>query len=251
MGVIYAALPALVFTSLSALPAAIGIFAAMRHLRAGSRSAMLRHLVASAAAGLVALGLLWSSLFGDSLSKSSTAALIFAVAPFYAAGAQAVVYALAALFLKESATRQPISLFARLTLLVPLLVLAVLMVGLVKSSFEGSDSAIAERASSPDALRQVFNKSRTGQADAFGIPLHLAQNPDVPVDILIELAKHDHPAVRSQVAGNPATPPSVVASLRYDCASFVRKAVVERLGPENPPSPAPAPTGKCALARWR
>ena len=251
MDAVFVALPELLFSSISALPLALGTIAAVRHLRAGSRSAYFRHLAASMAAGAVALALLWSSLFGDNLSKSSTAGLIFAVAPIYAALAQGVVYGLAAALFKKSTAPKAISPAARVALLVPLLMLAVLMFGLVKSTAHGNDSALAERASDPETLQRLFEKSRTGEADAFGVPLFLAQNSDTPPGILRELARHDHPAVRAQVARNPSSPEQVVAALRYDCASFVRKIVVERLGPDNALQPAPAPTGECAQERWR
>jgi hypothetical protein len=251
MDAVLVALPALLFSSLSALPVALGIIAAVRHLRAGSRPAYLRHLGASIAAGAVALALLWSSLFGDNLSSSSTAALIFAVVPFYAAIAQGIVYGIAAAVFRKSATPRAISLLARVALLIPLLLLSLLMFGLVKSAAKGSDSAVAGRGSDSEALHRLYEKSRTGEADSFAIPLNLAQNPDAPPELLSKMATHDHPAVRAQVARNPGTPQHVVAALRYDCASFVRKIVVERLGPVLAPQAPPAPTGVCALERWR
>jgi hypothetical protein len=251
MDTILIALPGLLFSSISALPLVLGVIAAMRHLRAATRYAYLRNLIASTAAGAAALALLWGSLFGNDLSASSTAALIFAVAPFYAAIAQGIAYGIAAAAFRKPATPQAISLSARSAMLVPLLLLAILMFGLIKSSVHGNDLAVAERASDPKTLQRLFEQSRIGKADPFGVPLFLAQNPATPPEILSELAKHEHPAVRAQVASNPRTPEQVVASLRNDCASFVRKAVVQRLGPSNTPEPTSVPTGVCALARWR
>jgi len=251
MDAILVSLPALLFSSLCALPLALGIVAAIGRLRAGVRAAYLRHLAASCTAGAVALALLWSSLFGDNLSRSSTAALIFVVAPVYAALAQAMAYGLAALVFRKSATPQAISAGAKIALLAPLLMLVVLLYGVTASTMRGNDSTVARKASDPATLQRLLEQSRTGAADAFGVPLNLAQNAVTPPAILSDIAQHTHPAVRAQVARNPATPQAVVEALRYDCASFVRKIVVERLGPRDVPEPAPAPTGQCALARWR
>lgn len=251
MDAVIVALPKLLFSLLSALPAGLGAIAAVRHLRAGARCAYLQNLIASTAAGAVALALLWSSLFGDSLAKSSTAGLIFAVAPAYAAFAQGIGYIGAAAVFNKSAAPKPISLFARLALLVPLLVLAVLTFGLVQTSVQGNDAAVAERTSNPATLQRLLERSRTDDPDAFGIALGLSANPHAPSALLTELAQHDHPVIRAHVAGNISTPEPVVAALRYDCASFVRTAVAKRLGPGDARQPAPAPTGKCALERWR
>jgi|GEM_PF-2094020 len=245
------ALPKLLFCSLSASPLLIGLIAAFRHLRAGSRAHYFLHLAAGLAGGAVALALLWSSLFGDNLSKSSTAALILAIAPMYAAAAQVLIFGVGSVILKKPSTHRTIGPAARAALLVPLSMLAVLVFGLVKISFEGNASEIAERSSNLTTLRQLYEKSRSGALDAFSIPLHLAQNPDAPADILSALAKHDHPTVRANVASNRNTPLPVVAGLRYDCAGFVRSVVAQRLGPDNSGQPSPAPTGHCAQARWR
>lgn len=251
MDAISVALPIFLFSSLSALPLALGALFAIRHLRAGSRSAYYKNLAASIGAGAAALTLLWSSMFGDNLSRSSTAGLIFAVAPFYAAIVQGIVYGIAAAIFRKSAIPRAIPAVARLAVVVPLLMLAVLLSGLVKTSFEGNESAIAERTSDARKMHQMLAKSRTGELDTFSIPMHLAQNPNAPADLLSELASHEHAVVRAHVASHPNTPVHIVAALRYDCASFVRKAVVERLGPASAPEPAPAPTGFCAQERWR
>jgi len=251
MDAVLVALPKLLFCSLSALPLAIGLIAAIRHLRKGSRSGYFVNLAASVAAGAVTLGLLWSSLFGDSLSKSSTAALILAIAPVYAAVAQALIYAIGVLIFKKSSSRQTIPFLARSALLIPLLMLAVLMFGVVKISVQGNEAEIAERSANLTTLHQLYEQSRTGEVDTFAVPMHLAQNPDAPPDILSALAQHDHPVIRAHVASNRNTPLPVVTALRYDCAAFVRKIVVQRLGPDTSGKTPTAPTGKCALARWR
>jgi hypothetical protein len=255
MDAVLVALPKLLFSSFSALPLALGMFAALRHLRAGSRFRYVQHLLASVAAGAAALALLWSSLYGDSLSHSSTAALIFAVAPFYAALAQGIVYGIvfgiAALIRKRLAAPDRIGFVATLPMLAPLLILAVFMFGIVSTAFEGNDAGIAQRSSDPATLHRLYDQSRSGEADAFSVPFSLAQNPNAPPDLLRELAKHEHPAVRAHVADNARTTLAVVSGLRYDCASFVRKVVVQRLGPDTGPAPATAASGRCALDRWR
>jgi hypothetical protein len=251
MDAVFYVLPQLLFSALSALPLVLGMIAAVRHLRAGSRSAYLQNLFASIAGGTVALALLWSSLFGDSLSKSSTAGLIFAVAPVYAGVAQGIVHAVAGAFLKRLRSPVAISSFARVPLLFPLGLLAVLMFGIVNTLSYETDSDVARRTSDPKALRRFYEQSRSGQMDAFRVPLTLAHNPVTPVDILIELAKHEHPAVRLEVARNPRTPQEVVAALRDDCSSYVRAMGVERLGPSSAPLPADQRSGGCAYEKWR
>lgn len=251
MDTVLVALPKLLFCSLSALPLVIGLIAAMRRMRAGRRTTYFLHVAASIAGGAVALALLWSSLFGDSLSKSSTAALILAIAPVYAAAAQGLVFGIGTVMFKQAPTLQPISPLARSALLFPVLMLCVLMFGLIKISLDGNESEIAERSSNQTTLRALYEKSRKGEADPFAVPLSLAHNADTPADILTALAMHDHPTVRANVADNANTPLAVVAALRYDCASFVRKRVAQRLGPDTTNQTPPAPTGKCALARWR
>src|SRR3954470_980802 len=101
-------LPKLLFCSIVALPLLIGIIAAFRHLRAGSRAAYFLHVFAAVIGGAVVLALLWSSLFGDSLSKSTTAALILAIAPIYAAAAQGLVFAVGTVIFKKSSKAQAI-----------------------------------------------------------------------------------------------------------------------------------------------
>lgn len=225
------ALPGFLLSSISALPLALGTLAAARHLRAGARPAYLRNLAGSIAAGVVVLLLLWGPLFGNDLSGSSTAGLIFLFAPIYAAAAQVILYGISATVVKKQPTPETISLPARKVLLIPVAMLVVLLFGLLKTSVGGNDLAVAERASNPDTLHRLFEDSRNGKADSFGVPLFLAQNRNVPPDILVKLAKHEHPAVMAQVVQNPQTPEEVVASLRYDSASFVRDLAKKRLGP--------------------
>lgn len=250
MDALLIALPSFLLSSLSALPLAIGIIAAARHMRAAAWPAYLRNLAGSIAAGVVALFLLWGSLFGNALSSSSTAGLIFIFVPIYAAAAQSIVYGISAAVVGKSSTNpEAISSPARKTLLAPVLMLAVLLFGLLKITVGGNDLAVAEQASNPEILQRLFEESRTGKADSFGVPLFLAQNHNVSPDILVKLAKHEHPAVRAQVAQNPRTPEEVVASLRNDCVLFVRELVEKRLEPNKALQLAQPPSGDCAAER--
>jgi hypothetical protein len=175
--------------------------------------------------------------------------LIFLFAPIYSTAALAMVFGISAAVLRKSVTNEPISVPARRALMIPACMLAILVTGLVKISVQGNNLAVAERASNPETLQSLFEQSRRGEVDTFGVPLFLAQNPNTPPAILVELAKHTHPAVRVQVAQHPMTPAEVVASLGNDCASFVRKAVEKRLGPNKALQPTHPPTGECAAKR--
>lgn len=244
MDSILIALPGLLISSISALPLGLGLLAAKRHMRAGARVAYLSNLNGSIAAGVVILLLLWGSLFGNDLSSSSTAALIFLFAPIYAAAAQGIVYGISRAAIGKSTSSTTISTSLKRAILVPLSLLLVLLFGLLKTSAEGNELAVAERGSNPDTLQHLYEQSLTGEVDSFGVPLFLAQNPNTPPEILAELSKHRHPAVRVQVAQHTKTPKEIVYSLRNDCASFVRKAVEKRLGPNK----ALQPTPKCGAA---
>jgi hypothetical protein len=244
-------LPALLLSSVSALPLGIGLLAAARHLRADRRSAYLRNLHGSIAAGAVVLLVLWGPLFGDDLSGSSTAALIFLFAPVYAAAAQGVVYGISAAATRRAAAPGTISSFSRGAILIPLSMLAVLTTGLVTTAVVGNDLAVAERGWNAGTLHRLFARSQAGDADSFGVPLMLTQNPNTPPEILVELAKHSRPVVRVHVAKHPRTPDEVVAGLGNDCSSFVRNAVRKRLGSTEAPPATAAPTGVCAAERER
>jgi hypothetical protein len=237
-------LPGLILKSISTLPLALGTAGAMRHLRAERRRPYIRNLSGAIAAGVVTLGLLWSSLFGDNLSRSSTAGLIFLFAPIYSAVALLVGYLIGVVLNrtsnpsnKDRETNPAIPSHERKLFWIPVLILATIMFGITRYSILNNDLGVAERASRPETLRYVLEKTLLGNADTFGVPLFLAQNPNAPPDILERLSRSMEPQVRAFVASNPKTPMSVVATLREDCADFVRKAARERmkdaLGSEN------------------
>lgn len=228
-------LPGLMLESISAIPLALGTLAAIRHLRAGRRGPYIKNLCGSIAAGFVTLALLWDSLFGDNRSTSPTAGLIFAFAPLYSAVALLVGYLIGFTIIRASDRTDDKSEansfpgHERKLVWIPVLFLAVLMFGVTKYAILNNDLSVAAHASRSETLHYVLERATQGKADTFGVPLFLAQNPNAPADILERLSKSGESQVRAFVAANPNTPVSVVASLREDCADYVRKAARERL----------------------
>lgn len=249
-------LPGLLLMSVSAVPAAIGTVAALRHLRKQSVGPYIRNLWAGTAAGFVALGLLAGSLFGSDLSKSSTAGLIFVFVPIYAGIALGAGYGIGVLAhrtlarLAAAAGRElALSAGLRLFAWVPVALLGVLMLGIVKYSVQHGDMAMAERASNPEILQTVYARMERGEADAFAIPLFLAQNPNAPAGLLAKMSKHDHHAVRIFVVNNPNTEVGVIEGMKHDCVDHVRRAVGKRLKLPPGPDNALQPASGCGVAR--
>jgi hypothetical protein len=234
MDIFFVALPGLLFSSLSALPLGIGLMVATRHMHAGRRSAYLRTLLGSITAGGIILWLLWGTLFGDDLSGSSTAGLAFVFAPIYAAAAQGVILGIAALVFAKVKVPETIWLASRWVIIVPSCMLAVLLFGVVTISVEGNDRSVAERSWNPKTLKRLYQQSRTGEVDPFSVPLFLTQNPNTPPEILLELAKHEHPSVRAQVTQHPMAPDKAIAILARDENPSVRKLAEKRLGAKAP-----------------
>jgi hypothetical protein len=247
-------LPGLALKLMAVLPLVLGTIGAVRHLRVGRRRPYIRNLFGALAAGVVTLGLLWTSLFGDGLSTSSTAGLIFLFAPIYSAVALLMGYLIGVVINRASSHAHeerdgnlPIRSSERKLVWVPVLLLGIVVFGVIRYSVLNNDLSVAERASRPETMRYVFEKVLAGKADAFGVPLFLAQNPKAPADLLEKLGKSSEPQVRGFVATNPNTPVSVVAGLRDDCAEHVRKAARERLkdtsildtSPQAPPQCGP------------
>lgn len=229
MDYVWVGLQKFLFVSVSVLPLGLGTLAAARHLRARAGKLFLCNLVAGMAAGAVTLVLLWGSLFGDDLSSSSTASLAFLFAPIYAAVAQGIVYGVARVVLRNRPPTGEVSAPLRKALLLPVLMLLVLLFGVLKISTQDNDLSVAERSANPQTLHRLLDESRSGQADAFGVPLMMAQNRNAPPEILAELAKHKDTAVRAQVAQNPQTPWDVVRCMRFDSSSMVRELASKRL----------------------
>jgi hypothetical protein len=247
-------LPGLGLELIATLPLVLGTVGAVRHLRAKRKRPYIRNLSAAIAAGVVTLGLLWTSLFGDDLSRSSNAGLIFLFTPIYSAVALLVGYLFGVVINRASSrtdehgeANPPIPSPERKLVWAPVLLLGIVVFGVIRYSVLNNDLSVAERASRPETLRYVFEKALAGNADAFGVPLFLAQNPKAPADLLEKLSKSSEPQVRGFVATNPNTPVSVVAGLRDDCAEHVRKAARERLKDtsvlDTSPSQAPPQCG--------
>jgi hypothetical protein len=238
-------LPGLLLMSLSALPLGLSTFAAFRHLRRQKVDFLVRNVWASTGAGLVALGLLHGALFGSDLSQSSTAALIFVWVPIYSAMAMGIGYVFGRLASRRvvaagepGGAQAPIPSGYRYFVWAPAAMLGVLVFGMLKYSVEHNDLAVAERASSPETLHYLYAKVVRGEADPFGVPLFLAQNPNTPADILSALAKHEHLAVRRFVSRHGNTPANVkeaLAEVDSDCKPNGATAA----------NSSPQPTPKC------
>ena len=249
-------LPGLLWMSISAFPLALGTMFAVLHRWKSRTGPYLRNLWGSTAAGVVAVGLLFGSLFGTDLSSSSTAGLIFLFAPIYSAVALGIGYGLGAFAYRQLAKREEasgeepgISLISRHLIWAPVAMLSILMFGIVKYSVQHNDLAVAERASNPETLRWVYEKAAKGEADAFGVPLFLAQNPNTPASILERLSKHEHSSVRIFVARHPNTSLSVVTSMSNDCDPEIRKEARERLKMPLGSNSASQPTPRCGTAQ--
>ncbi|HEV8256499.1 MAG TPA: hypothetical protein VGR42_05925 [Casimicrobiaceae bacterium] len=163
-------LPGLLLMSISTVPLALGTIAAALHLRKGKTGPYLRNLSGSTAVGLVALGLLFGSLFGSDPPSSSTAGLIFLFAPLYSAVALGFGYGMAALAHRMAAksaeaigTKVLITTRSRRFVWVPVAMLCILMFGIIKDSVQHSDLAIAEHASNPETLQWVFEAVAKGK----------------------------------------------------------------------------------------
>ena len=248
-------LPGLLLMSASAVPVAIGTSRTLSHLRRRNIRRYVRNLWGSTAAGFAALVLLWGSLFGTESSESSTAGLIFLFVPIYSAIGLGVGYGLSGVIYRRlvemaGTSEQEVSISpgARRLVWIPVAMLSVLLLGIVGYSIQHNDMAVAERASNPETLHWVYSKVLRGEADAFLIPLFLAQNPNTPPDILARLSTHVHPSVRIFVAINRNTDVAVVAGLKNDCSDRVRKVVEETL--KLPPGSVSAlqPTPNCGAA---
>ncbi len=177
-------LPGLALKLIATLPLVLGTVGAIRHLRAERKHPYIRNLCGAIAAGVVTIGLLWTSLFGDALSRSSTAGLIFLFAPIYSAAALLVGY-LIGLVINRASSRAdehgeanpPIPSSERKLVWAPVLLLGIVVFGVNRYSILNNDLSVAERASRPETLRYIFEKALAGKADAFGVPLFLAQTP--------------------------------------------------------------------------
>lgn len=247
--------PGLLWTSISAFPLAIGTGLAAIHLRRGKSGPYRRNLWSSTAAGIVALGLLWGSLFGDELSSSSTAGLIFLFVPIYSAVGLGIGYVLGALAHRKATAdaralgKEPtLSLRERRFVGLPIALLVVLLFGMLKHSIQSNDMAVAERATNPVTLRQLHQKVLNGTADSFGVPLFLAQNPSTPADILQGLSKHDHVSVRIFVVRHPNASQAVLSYMINDCDSRIRDEARARVPRASASNSALQPTPNCGAA---
>jgi len=165
------------FVSMSLLPLGLGTVAAIRQLKASAENLFLCHLAASMAAGAVTVFLLWGSFFGDDLSSSSTASLVFVVAPVYAAVVQGIVYGVAKAVFRHRPTTGVISQPARQALLLPVVMLLVLLVGTLNISTANNDVSVAERSDHPQTLHRLLHDSKSGKANGKPLGHALAEVP--------------------------------------------------------------------------
>ena len=244
-------IPGLILMLPSVIPTLIGTSLAAYSLLRKATGAYIRHIWAGTAAGIVALGLLFSSLFGSGLRGSSTAGLIFLFVPIYSAVALGLGYGFGAVALRKlnrnaSVAGAPqISRGYRRFVWVPVAIVALLLFGMFRYSIQHNDLTVAERASNPETLHYVYGKSLRGDADSFGIPLFLGQNPNTPADILADIAKHRHSSVRIFVARHPNTPVEALARLTDDCDPSIRKTASERLKDSSRAESPLATTSEC------
>lgn len=220
---LFVMLPGLLFSFITILPLLLGVIFAIRHVWQKKRIHYFRNLCGSIAAGVILLMFLYGSIFGDDLSSSSTAGLIFIFAPIYATIAFGLIYGICAFILGKPQDNKPISSNGLMLLSIPATILLVLIVGLFKIAIESNDMAMAHKASNPANLIYLYEKSLHGKADSFSVSLFLAQNPNTPPEILRQLASHEHRAIRTLVARHKSTPQDVLKILKDDNATCIQK----------------------------
>ncbi len=115
----------------STLPLGIAILKALYYLKKENRTLYYRNLFASIFSGMVILLLLYEALFGDYLSKSSTAGVIFFFAPIYGAVAYFVGYGLTMLATDKTEASKAFLLVDWLMMIVPIVMFFVLTMGII------------------------------------------------------------------------------------------------------------------------
>lgn len=228
---IKALLPGLFFSSLSIAPLIAGVIGAWVRLKQNRVPEYKNYVTASILCGAVTLAFLWSSLFGDALSSSSTAGLIFAVVPFYALIVLLLSLGIGKLVIRgarkeqekgaKNATEKRISYTS---IYIPSVILLILVAGIIKLSVGGGDTALAENSRSTNALRYLYDRTMLGETDEFGVLLFMSQNPNAPAELLERMAKSEYPQIRVFVASNRNTPEQIRRLLADDENDHVAKA---------------------------
>lgn len=230
-----AIIPKVILASLSVLPLAFGVWGALKRRKGSDQSQYINYLVASILTGTVTLYFLYDSLFGRALESSSTAALVFVVVPFYALIILLVSLGIGKLIIRviskgmQKDSKHRYSGVINNLIFLPILVIAVLEVGVLKQSITTNDLSVAETARSANALRYLYNQAAKSGRDTFGIFLFMAQNKNAPSDILEKLSRSNYPQIRIFVVSNPNTDYSVLEKLARDDIEYVRKAAKKRL----------------------
>jgi len=215
----------LYFILFDLLPLVIGLLTSFNYLKKDNRKYYIINLTGTIFAGIITLLLMYTSLFEDALSTSSTASLIFLFVPIYATIAYIIGYWLSFFILE---TKPEISSFSRKLIIIPIIILVILLAGIIKISIDGKDRSLAYSESNSKILTNLYQKSLNGEVDSFSIPLGLTQNPNTPSKILRQLAKHNHRAIRTHVAQHKNTQIDVILILETDTKLCVRKAALKR-----------------------
>ena len=233
-----AVLPQLLFMSMCALPAVAGIVIGRKEFRLGNRSGGLVFVAASLASSLATLLMVGPFLWG-----SSTDALVWAVAPFWSTIVLGVAIAvgrigIAAQRIVIRAGKRPSrvggsSAWVNALLVSAVVVASVLVVSMVHYVFRNGARSVAEHASNPEVLRQLYHRQGGGSSSS-GVQLFLAQNDATPGDVLDSLSRSGLARVRMSVARNNNTPLTARTRLVADSNPMVRSFARGELPPPRP-----------------
>jgi hypothetical protein len=219
-----AVLPSAVWMLTCAVPALVGVVLARKELRSGNRSRGIVFVVAGLAAGSAALLMVGPFLLHT--VGSSTDALIWVVAPIWSSVVLGIVVALGLLIVARTNGSHPVrsSTGVNAALLGPSLLVACLLVsGIIRYSFQNGGMKLAEQATDPALIRQVYYREGAASSNS-GVQLFIAGNEATPADILDELSRSNFAFVRVHVAANRNTSPATQARLAADTNSNVRSA---------------------------
>ena len=230
---IRAVLPGSLWMSMCVLPTVAGVVLAGREFRGGRRSRGVVFVVASLAAGLASVLMVGPFLLSEG-SGSSTDALVWVFAPFFSGIVLAV-----AVFVGQGVIRltnqsspacgSPFPLKVAL-LGPPVIVACLLAFGIARYTFQNGGMKVAERASDPEILRELYR--REGEASSSsGLQLFLAQNRATPGDVLDALSRTEFVHVRVHVAANSSTPLTTRTRLATDTNPRVRASARSKESP--------------------
>lgn len=112
---------------------------------------------------------------------------------------------------------------------------ALLLIGTIVSVFpviRGNALGRQARTGDESNIRYIYEHAPSD--DPFGAYLDLAQNPNVPPDILDALGSYEHPAIRVRIASHPKSSDALIERLTHDenqcVASFAASEMNRRKG---------------------